>query len=122
MARIDAPDRTAAFPAYNHQKGKFPHALNRRNPSAADNPAIIRLNEWAYPGMPTCSPGMVQGQITNFPEGQFVVEDDGEIVGYAASIKISEEVIMNPHAWSEAAGGGYGAQHDPESLSQDYPA
>ena len=56
---------------------------------------------------------MLRGQIATYPDGQFVVEFEGEIVGYAASFRIDEKSAMGPHTWDQITGGGYGARHDP---------
>ncbi len=87
--------------------------LSVRNATTADIPAIIRLSTRAYTEELPYTHGMLQGQITNYPDGQFVVEYEGEIVGYAAAFLIDEELAMKPHTWSEITGGGYGARHDP---------
>ncbi len=83
-----------------------------RNATAADIPRIISLVTKAYAGMPSYTPGMVQGQITHYPQGQFVVDYDGEIVGYAACFRIAENIALNAHSWTEITGGGYAARHD----------
>ncbi len=88
-------------------------SLSVRNAVAADIPTLIELSRRTYPDIPPYSAGMLSGQITNFPDGQFVVEYDGEVVGYAASFRISEDLAMAPHTWADITGGGYGARHDP---------
>ncbi|MBI1340937.1 GNAT family N-acetyltransferase [bacterium] len=88
-------------------------ALAVRNATPSDIPAILALVAKAYPDLPPYSPGMIQGHITHFPEGQFVVAYDGAIVGYAASFRIAEDIALKPHTWSEITGGGYASRHDP---------
>lgn len=56
---------------------------------------------------------MVRGQLGNFPEGQFVAEYDGKIVGHCATFRIDEDTAMAPHSWREISAGGYAARHDP---------
>jgi len=87
--------------------------LTIRNARLADIPALVALVGKVYPGMSAYTPGMLQGQITAFPQGQFVVEYEGEIVGYAASFIIDETSALRPHSWNEITGGGYAARHDP---------
>ncbi len=86
-------------------------SLTVRNATFADIPHIISLVERTYQSMGTYTPGMIRGQITNFSAGQFVVEYNDEIVGFAASFQIEEEFALKPHTWSEITGGGYAARH-----------
>ncbi len=59
------------------------------------------------------SQDMVRGQLGHFPEGQFVAEYDGAIVGHCATFRIDEATAMAPHSWREITAGGYAARHDP---------
>lgn len=88
-------------------------SLTVRNAVLADVKEIVALVRRAYPHVGGYKPGMIQGQITNYPKGQFVVEYDGKVVGYAACFRISGAIALKSHSWSEITGGGYGARHDP---------
>ncbi len=88
--------------------------LNVRNATLKDIPGILQLDKRTYKDMEAYSPGMLRGQITNYPDGQFVVEYDGDIVGYAASFRIGEAQALSAHNWSEITGNGYGARHEPD--------
>ncbi|WEK57195.1 MAG: GNAT family N-acetyltransferase [Candidatus Brevundimonas phytovorans] len=90
-----------------------PAVLTIRNARMADIPGINGLVARVYKGQPPYLPGMLRGQIATYPDGQFVVEFEGEIVGYAASFRIDEKAAMAPHTWDQITGGGYGARHDP---------
>ena len=79
----------------------------------ADVAAIIALVGRVYPEMGSYSPGMVRGQINNFPEGQFVTVFENQIVGYCASLRIDEVVALQPHDWATITGNGFGSRHDP---------
>lgn len=57
---------------------------------------------------------MLRGQISNFPEGQIVVEYDGSIVGYCATFIINGEIALKPHTWKEITGNGFASRHDPK--------
>jgi predicted amidohydrolase/GNAT superfamily N-acetyltransferase len=87
--------------------------LRIRTATVDDVPAIIDLVQRVYPDMAPYTPGMVQGQIVNFPDGQFLVEFEDEVVGYAASFQIDEATALSQHTWSEITGGGYASRHDP---------
>ncbi|MGF1454425.1 MAG: GNAT family N-acetyltransferase [Alphaproteobacteria bacterium] len=87
--------------------------LSVRNAVFADIPAILALDERAYREMEPYDAGMIRGQITNYPQGQFIVEYEGTVVGYAACFRISEREGMAPHTWSQITGAGFAARHDP---------
>lgn len=58
------------------------------------------------------SDDMLRGQYGHFPQGQFVAEFDGRIVGHCATFRIDEAIAMAPHTWSQITGGGFAARHD----------
>lgn len=88
-------------------------SLNVRNATLEDIPGIVALSGKVYPVMGAYSESEIQGQIINFPEGQVVVEYEGEVVGYAASFIIDEEAALKPHTWNEITGNGYASRHNP---------
>ena len=90
-----------------------PAVLTIRNARMGDVAGINALVARVYKDMPPYTAGMLRGQIATYPDGQFVVEFEGEIVGYAASFRIDEKSAMGPHTWDQITGGGYGARHDP---------
>ncbi|KTD16590.1 carbon-nitrogen hydrolase family protein [Legionella jordanis] len=85
-----------------------------RNAKITDIPKIRALVARAYPNMETYSPDALRGHIYHFPQGQFVVEYEDEIVGYCATFKISGDIALKPHTWNEITGGGYASRHDPD--------
>ncbi|MEY6431439.1 carbon-nitrogen hydrolase family protein [Thioalkalicoccus limnaeus] len=87
-----------------------------RNARVKDIPAIRDLvtRVYADSGLGTYSTSVLRGQIHNFPEGQFVAEYEGAVVGYCATFQIGPELALKPHTWSEITGGGYASRHDPE--------
>ena len=86
-----------------------------RNARPADASAIAALSTRVYAstGIRGYSEGEVMGQINNFPKGQFVVLVDEKVVAYCATFRISEEIGLKPHTWSEITGNGYASRHDP---------
>lgn len=86
-----------------------------RNARVKDIPHIRSLVSRVYraSGMGTYSRAMLLGQIHNFPEGQFVAEYEGAIVGYCATFLIDGDIALQPHTWNEITGGGYASRHDP---------
>lgn len=87
--------------------------LTIRNAVATDVKGIAALVDRAYPNMSTYAISTLKGQISNFPDGQFIVEYEGDIVGYAASIILREDLALAQHNWAGITGGGYGSSHNP---------
>ncbi len=85
-----------------------------RNAKLTDIPEIIALSAEVYTKRLAYSRAEIRGQIKHFPEGQFVAVLDGKVVGYCASIVISEEKAMRRHGWREITGNGYCSTHNPK--------
>jgi len=75
---------------------------------------IAALSRRVYAPEPGYSQRAIRSQIINFPEGQFVAEYEGEMVGHCATFIIAGEVALNPHSWAEITGDGLASRHDPE--------
>src|SRR5579862_5189626 len=85
--------------------------LEIRNALPSDVARILALIARAYPGMPNYSAAMVRGQINNHPQGAFVAVYEGDIVGYAATMRVSKAMAFSPHDWDEITANGYGTRH-----------
>ncbi len=85
-----------------------------RNATLSDAHEIAALSRRVYGAAESYAESEVRGQINNFPEGVFVAEYEGKIVGYCATFIIGEEIAFAPHTWMEITGGGYASRHDPE--------
>lgn len=88
--------------------------LELRNADANDIPAIVALVRRVYPGQVAYSNQQIRGQLNAFPEGQFVVTFDGEVVGYAGTFVIGESLALADHSWEAITGGGFAARHNPD--------
>ncbi len=84
-----------------------------RNATHKDIEGILTLCKRAYTDMPTYSPDMIRGQITNFPDGQFVAVYENLIVGYCATFIIDGSIALAAHTWSEITASGFASRHDP---------
>ena len=105
--------------ARSEKKAPFRDTTQRlfiRQATIADIPAIIALSAKAYAGtgMHGYSSGPLNGQMHNFPGGQFVAVLGEQLVGYCATFRISEAVGLAPHNWTEITGNGYASRHDPD--------
>ena len=91
-----------------------PAKLIVRNAEVRDIPGIMKMSERVYGRGMGYARSELFGQINRFPDGQFVAEYEGVIVGYCATFIISSDVALAPHTWNEITGVGFAARHDPE--------
>jgi predicted amidohydrolase/predicted N-acetyltransferase YhbS len=85
-----------------------------RTATLADVNAIRALSRRVYGDDLAYGVGHIRGQINNFPEGQFVAEYGGKVVGYCATFITHEGLATSPHTWMEITGGGFASRHEPE--------
>ncbi|MDQ8184367.1 bifunctional GNAT family N-acetyltransferase/carbon-nitrogen hydrolase family protein [Pelagicoccus sp. SDUM812002] len=89
-----------------------------RNWTLEDIPGVMACHEAAYPDY---SPEEVfderlhELQMTAFPEGQFLAEADGKVVGYATSLIVQLDDLGEKHVYtySEITGGYTFSTHEP---------
>lgn len=83
-----------------------------RNAETKDLKAIRDLSARAYPGMEPYSIDMIRGHLNHWPEGQFVADFDGQVVGYCATFRVAGEQCLRQHTWKEITGNGFAARHN----------
>lgn len=91
--------------------------LTYRRMRIADIQAVQKLEAASFPSIPLdkhWKPEMLRAHIKKFPEGQFVADLDGWIVGSSTSLRVPLDRALRHHRWTEITGGGYLATHDPE--------
>ncbi|NNC58974.1 MAG: GNAT family N-acetyltransferase [Erythrobacter sp.] len=86
--------------------------LEVRPAKLSDVRAIADLVRRVYDDMPAYTHGEIRGQINNYREGCFVAKLDGKLVGYCASMRLSERVAFSDHSWDEVTGNGFGSRHN----------
>lgn len=88
-----------------------------RNVNFKDIPKIIELQKKSFPYMYV--EGMIwkkeslENHIRIFPEGQFIAEHDGEIIGSASSLIVNLIPEYKEHTWMEACGTAGFGNHNP---------
>lgn len=87
--------------------------LHIRQATRKDIQAIIDLSIRVYGKDWASEKPMVSAQLEAFPEGQFVVEYNEEIVGHCATFIISGEIALAPHTWDTITGYGFASRHNP---------
>lgn len=85
-----------------------PAKLIVRPALAGDARPIAALSVKVYGKADAFSQAQIRGLINNFPDGQFVAEYEGTIVGHCATLIVSSRKALRPHGWNEITGGGFG--------------
>lgn len=88
-----------------------------RNVRRSDFEAIRILQQKVYPHLKPWSFEQLENHIKVFPQGQFVAEFEGKIVGTASSLIIFWEEYGPLHSWSEITGKGTFNTHTPEGKT-----
>lgn len=81
-----------------------------------DIPQIIKCHEAAYPDYPRGShygERIHEMQLAAFPEGQLLVEAEGQVVGYATSLIVQLDDNDEWYTWNEITGSGTFSTHNP---------
>ena len=86
--------------------------LEIRQAQLDDVRAIADLVRRVYDDMPAYTHGEIRGQINNYPDGCFVAKLDGKLVGYCASMRLSERVALADQNWDTVTGNGFGSRHN----------
>ncbi|MFH1499236.1 MAG: bifunctional GNAT family N-acetyltransferase/carbon-nitrogen hydrolase family protein [Verrucomicrobiota bacterium] len=100
------------------RKTKAKAKVRVRRATAADIPTLMKLNVAAYPVL--ADENVVWGAAhlashqRMFPQGQFVAEVNGKIVGAASTLVVDMgSNPLRPHTWSGVTDSGYFTNHDP---------
>jgi ribosomal protein S18 acetylase RimI-like enzyme len=92
-----------------------------RNVVEKDIPSIIKLQQESFPHM--AKDGMIwkehhlKSHIKIFPEGQFVAEFEGTVIGSSSSLIVRLEPEHAEHTYNQITGAGMFTTHDPKGDS-----
>ena len=101
------PDRIAPL-----DLGEFETKIVVRPLRIEDYDALRDLQMRSFPGMATWEREQIVSQLKHFPEGQFCVEYEGQIVASASSLIVDFEQHEEWHDWKAIADSGYIRNHD----------
>ncbi|CAM3509506.1 bifunctional GNAT family N-acetyltransferase/carbon-nitrogen hydrolase family protein [Aeromicrobium ponti] len=96
---------------------KFEKKMIIRNTRHTDIDHIIALQEVCFPGMDPWKREHLESHLEIFPEGQFVAEYDGEIIGSCSSLIINFDEYDDRHSWDDVTDKGYITNHNPEGYN-----
>ena len=86
-----------------------------------DIPKVVELQKIAFPTMAAegvyWKPNQLAAHLKVFPEGQFVAEYHGKIVGSCSSLIIKLKSEYQEHTWKDACGDSFFKNHDPNGDS-----
>ena len=117
----DSPDGVSPDEGEGRPSGETPPPKKRltsrpklvvRNATIKDVDALVELSGKIY--TPAYSNYVLRGQINHYPEGVFVVVFEDHIIGYCATIRVSERKALRKHSWREITAGGYCSTHNPK--------
>lgn len=98
-----------------------PRHVAIRTMTKDDIPKVVDLQKIAFPAMAAegvyWKPDQLNAHLEVFPEGQFVAEYNGKIVGSCSSLIIKLKSEYQEHTWKDACGDSFFKNHDPNGDS-----
>jgi GNAT superfamily N-acetyltransferase len=88
-----------------------------RNTTPVHFDDIRELQRKVYPGLKPWSYEQLENHLKVFPEGQFVADLGGTIVGTSSSFVILWDEYGPDHNWKEITGAGMFSTHNPEGKT-----
>ncbi len=92
---------------------EFESKIRLRTIQGEDFDRIVALQKSSFPTMEPWSREQFDSQLERFPEGQFCIEIDGEIVASASSLIVEFDLYSDWHNWKELSDNGFIRNHDP---------
>src|SRR5687768_713878 len=92
----------------------FEQPIHLRNTEARDFDRIIAMQQACFPGMKPWRKEQLASHLELFPEGQFVVEVNGKVVGSASSLILDFDAYEENHSFKDISGEGLIRNHDPD--------
>lgn len=88
-----------------------------RQMELTDIDEILAIQDVCFPGMDPWEREHLHSHISIFPEGQFVAELDGVIIGSCSSLLINFDEYDDRHSWNDITDNGYITNHDPQGYN-----
>ena len=92
----------------------FETTLTVRSLTLDDFDELIKLQKKCFPKMRVWKREHIKSQIDTFPDGQIIIEHNGQIVASSSSLIIDFDEYEEGHTWNEVSGSGYIQNHTPE--------
>ncbi|WP_349409545.1 GNAT family N-acetyltransferase [Pseudalkalibacillus sp. SCS-8] len=98
-------------------ESKFEKKIILRNIEHQDIDEILALQKICFPNMDPWKREHLESHLEIFPEGQFCVEYDGQVIGTCSSLIVNFDEYDEKHTWDEITDEGYITNHDPEGYN-----
>ncbi|MCF6136126.1 bifunctional GNAT family N-acetyltransferase/carbon-nitrogen hydrolase family protein [Pseudalkalibacillus berkeleyi] len=98
-------------------ESKFEKKIILRNIEEKDIDELLALQKICFPNMDPWKREHLESHLDVFPEGQFCVEYDGQIIGSCSSLIVNFDEYDEKHTWDEITDEGYITNHDPEGYN-----
>ncbi len=85
-----------------------------RQLTKADFQEVVELQKKCFPGMKPSSQKEFESLLDIFPEGQFCVEYEGNVVASSSSLILDMDIYSEIHSWEEISDDGFIRNHNPE--------
>ncbi|TWT94007.1 bifunctional GNAT family N-acetyltransferase/carbon-nitrogen hydrolase family protein [Stieleria varia] len=92
----------------------FESKLVVRKMTLDDFDAVVQLQKNCFEGMQPWGRAQIESQLEIFPEGQLVIEIDGEIAASSSSLLLNYDDDLEWHNWQKTADNGYIRNHAPK--------
>lgn len=96
---------------------KFEKIMEIRNMKLGDIDEIIAMQATCFPGMDPWKRDQLESHLEIFPEGQFVAEYDGKVIGSCSSLIINFDEYDDRHTWDDVTDNGYITNHNPDGYN-----
>ncbi|MGE7604004.1 GNAT family N-acetyltransferase [Peribacillus sp. NPDC097675] len=96
---------------------KFEKIMEIRNMKPGDIDEIIAMQASCFPGMDPWKRDQLESHLEIFPEGQFVAEYDGKVIGSCSSLIINFDEYDDRHTWDDVTDNGYITNHNPDGYN-----
>jgi len=93
---------------------EFETHIRVRPMTIEDYDSLVAMQLACFPGMQPWAREQIENQLAIFPEGQLVVEYEGEIVASSSSLIVDFDLYEDWHDWKVIADEGYIRTHDDE--------
>ncbi len=96
---------------------RFEKRIAVRRMRKKDIPHVIALQKKCFPTMAPWKPEQLENHLRVFPEGQWVVDHAGTVIGSASSLIVDFDEYDTMHSFNEITGNGTISNHDPEGQN-----